>query len=140
MEAGLILETTFLIDLERELARGTPGAAQAFLEQHAAAPLYLTFTVAGELAAGMPQDGRHRWEAFLQPFQILSSTADVCWEYGQAFRYLQVNGLMIGTNDLWIAATAVAFKKPLVTANAKELRRVPGLQLLEYGQEETSRG
>jgi predicted nucleic acid-binding protein len=132
VDDGLILETTFLVDLERELARAADGAAQRFLTAHAAEPLYITFTVAGELAAGAPIDGRPRWEQFVAPFETLSCTADVCWEYGQAFRYLKANGALIGTNDLWIAATAIAFGKPVVTRNVRDFRRVPRLRVLEY--------
>jgi predicted nucleic acid-binding protein len=132
VDAGLILETTFLVDLERELARGKPGPAQAFLQARAAESLYLTFTVAGELAAGLPLDARVRWGQFIAPFEVLPYTADVCWEYGQAFRYLKTNGLLIGANDLWIAATAVAFRKTLVTRNVSEFRRVPGVEVVGY--------
>ena len=136
MEAGLILETTFLIDLERELGRSGPGPAQEFLLRRAAQPLYITFTIAGELAAGTPLDRRPRWETFIAPFEILPGTPDVCWEYGQAFRYLKTNGLLIGANDLWIAATAVAFQKPLVTANVNEFRRVLRLEVMDYREQE----
>jgi len=132
VDDGLILETTFLVDLEREVARGAGGPAQAFLESRAETPLFITFTIAGELAAGMPQDGRARWEAFVAPFDILPCTADVCWHYAQAFRYLKANGLLIGTNDLWIAATAMAFRKSLVTRNVREYRRVPGVEVVDY--------
>ena len=52
MEDALILETTFLIDLEREFARGGDRPAQRFLASHAAHRLFITPTVAGELAAG----------------------------------------------------------------------------------------
>jgi predicted nucleic acid-binding protein len=133
MDGGLILETTFLIALERELVREAPGPAQEFLATHSAEPLYITFTVAGELAAGMPLEGRGRWEQFIAPFHTLPCSGDVCWEYGQAFRYLKANGLLIATNDLWIAATAVAFGKPLVTHNERHFRRVPRLKVLRYG-------
>ena len=132
MDDGLILETTFLVDLERELARGAGGPAQTFLESRAAGPLFITFTITGELAAGLPLEGRTRWEAFVAPFDVLPCTTDVCWHYGQAFRYLKANGLLIGANDLWIAATALAFRKPLVTRNVREYRRVPGIEVIEY--------
>ncbi len=132
MERALILETTFLVDLERELARGIGGQAQQFLEAHPDHRLYITYTVAGELAAGTSLAERPRWEGFLAPFQILALTVDVCWEYGEAYRYLQQNGLLIGSNDLWIASTAIAYGMPLVTRNQRHFRRVPKLQLADY--------
>jgi hypothetical protein len=50
VEELLILETTFLVDLERELARGDEGPAQSFLERNPEAKLCVTFTIAGEVA------------------------------------------------------------------------------------------
>lgn len=58
---------------------------------------------------------------------IIAAAPDVSWEYAKAFRHLQKNGQLIGANDLWIAAAAVAYGMPLVTANHKEFIRVPGL-------------
>ncbi|OFW28070.1 MAG: hypothetical protein A3H97_16255 [Acidobacteria bacterium RIFCSPLOWO2_02_FULL_65_29] len=132
MGRSLILETTFLVDLEREHNRGTPGTAVAFLETHDEARLYLTFTVAGELAAGTSLSDRARWEAFLGPFYVLQSTPEVSWEYGRACRYLRDNGRLIGGNDLWIAATALAYHMPVVTSNVEHYRRVPGLDVEGY--------
>ncbi len=132
MADRLILETTFLIDLEREILRGISGPAQALLEREAGARLYLTFTVAGELAAGVVLEDRQRWEEYVRPFELLACTPDVCWEYGRAYRYLKQNGLLIGSNDLWIAATARANAMPVVTRNADHFRRVPDLQVLGY--------
>ncbi len=133
MDEALILETTYLIDLEREAARRQPGPATAFLEGHAEARLHVTFTVAGEIAAGASLSDRARWEAFLAPFRVLGCDRDVCWEYGRAYRYLSDNGLLIGANDLWIAATAKAHGLPVVTRNEKHFRRVPGLEVRSYG-------
>jgi len=129
---ALILETSFLIDLEREHNRGVPGPAIAFLVANTDARLYLTFTVAGELAAGLSLADRSRWEEFLAPFYVLPSSPDVCWEYGRAYRYLQENGRLIGGNDLWIAATALATHMPVVTRNVEHYRRVPGLLVESY--------
>lgn len=129
----LILETTFLIDLERELLRSQTGPTQAFLYRHSAARLYVTFTIAGEMAAGMPPNSRSRWEDYLRPFEVLPCTSDVCWEYGQAYRYLKANGLPVGANDLWIGATGLAFDKAVATRNCREFRRIPRLRVLDYG-------
>lgn len=131
MARGLILETTFLVDLEREAAAG-PGPAHAFLEDHPDRPLHVTFTMAGELAAGPSLDDRDRWEELLDPFVVLPWTPEVAWRYGRTFRYLRTNGLLIGSNDLWIAATALSVGMPLVTRNLDEYRRVPGLEVLDY--------
>jgi tRNA(fMet)-specific endonuclease VapC len=60
------------------------------------------------------------------------STPDVCWEYGKAHRYLSDNGRLIGTNDLWIAATALSSDMGVVTRNTEHYRRVPGLTVIEY--------
>lgn len=132
MEKAIILETTFLIDLQREVGKKKVGPAQKFLERQADSLLYITFTIAGELAAGISMRDKARWEDFLRPFYILPWTTDVSWEYGGMYRYLSENGLLIGTNDLWIASTALAFQIPLVTANIKHYRRVPGLKLIPY--------
>jgi predicted nucleic acid-binding protein len=129
---ALIVETSFLIDLEREHNRGTPGPAVAFLEHNGDARLYLSFVVAGELAAGTSMADRNRWETFLAPFYVLASNADVSWEYGRAYRYLQENGRLIGGNDLWIAATGLAYKMPVLTRDVEHYRRVPGLEVESY--------
>ena len=132
MGQSLILETTFLIDFERENARGSAGPALAFLEAHEDARLYVTFTIAGELAAWLSMADRSRWEEFLAPFHVLAFNANVSWEYGQAYRYLRENGVLIGSNDLWIAATSLAYRMPVVTRNVHHYRRVPGVQVTNY--------
>lgn len=132
MGESLILDTTFLIDYERENEKGRPDRALAFLETHADARLYLTFTVAGELACGGSLSNRDAWETFVKPFYLLPSSPDVSWEYARAFRHLEKNGQLIGANDLWIAATALAYRMPVVTANHKDFVRVPGLDVRRY--------
>lgn len=128
----LILETTFLVDLEREAQRDASGPAHEFLRAHPDHRLHVTFTVAGELAAGIAPQMRNRWEDFLRPFRILWCTPEVRWRYGDAYRYLRSNGMLIGANDLWVAATAIGYGMPLVTRNERHLRRVPGLMVVGY--------
>lgn len=132
MDDALILETTFLVDLERERLRRKEGTAHRFLEANSASRVYVTFTTAGELAAGPRIDQRDAWEEFLQPFRILSWSRDVAWEYGRAYRHLADEGRQIGANDLWIGATALAHRMPVVTANVEHFRRIPHLEIRSY--------
>ena len=132
MDDTLILETSFLIDLEREMRRGEVGPAIEVLVQHPDHRLFVTPTIAGEMAAGASMSVRERWDRFLSPFQSLPLTPDVSWRYGQAFRYLQANGLTVGANDLWIAAVGLAYEVPVVSRNARDFRRVPGLEVIDY--------
>jgi tRNA(fMet)-specific endonuclease VapC len=128
----LILETSFLVDFERENNRGVPGPALAFLEAHGDDRLYITFTVAGELAAGLSLADRARWQEFVAPFHVLAFNDEVAWEYGRAYRHLQGDRRLIGSNDLWIAATGLAYRMPVVTRNVQHYRRVPDLQVETY--------
>ena len=133
MVDALILETSFLVDLERELIADTPGAAQLFLQSHQAQKLHITFTIAGELAVGPRMSERATWERLVSPFEVIPCTAEVSWRYGRLYRYLRENGLLIDANDLWIAATALAFGMPVVTRNEKHFARVPELNVMGYG-------
>jgi len=132
MEKSLILETTFLIDLEREHRQIKGGPAHNVLKQLTYHRLFITDIIAGELAAGKSLSDRDKWERFIGRFRILVINDNAAWEYGKLFRYLKQNRLLIGSNDLWIAATALAYDVPVVTRNVEHYRRVPGLKVLGY--------
>jgi len=52
--------------------------------------------------------------------------------YGTIRADLESKGEMIGNNDLWIAAHAIASGLTLVTNNEKEFRRVRGLKVQNW--------
>ena len=52
--------------------------------------------------------------------------------YGLIRTELAAKGQMIGNNDLWIAAHAIAASLILVTNNEKEFRRVRGLRIQNW--------
>jgi len=52
--------------------------------------------------------------------------------YAMSRAKLESKGEMIGNNDLWIAAHAIAARLTLVTSNEKEFRRVRGLKLQNW--------
>jgi tRNA(fMet)-specific endonuclease VapC len=126
---GLILDTSFVIQAEREARRGLSDRTEAFLIRNAAEHLFITFTVAGELACGQSANVRRDWERLCQPYPILPWTMEISWQYGEIFRALSAAGKLIGGNDLWIAATALVHGYGVVTANEEEFRRVPGLMV-----------
>ena len=54
--------------------------------------------------------------------------------YGMIRAQLESKGEMIGNNDLWIAAHAVAARLTLVTNNEREFRRVRGLKIQNWAR------
>jgi tRNA(fMet)-specific endonuclease VapC len=130
--AAIVVETSFLIDLEREQRAAAGGSAHAFLDQHRDDRLYITETIAGEMACGVAPSGLARLERLLQPFGVLAITRAVAFEYGRIYRYLGGNGLLIGSNDLWIAAAALAYECAIVTADTEHYVRVPDLEVFGY--------
>jgi tRNA(fMet)-specific endonuclease VapC len=52
--------------------------------------------------------------------------------YGTIRAKLESTGEMIGNNDLWIAAHAMAVGLTLVTNNEREFRRVHGLKIQNW--------
>ncbi len=126
---GLILDTNFVIAVEREARRGGAGRADAFLAKQAAEIFYITFTVAGELACGQSANVRRDWEHLCRPYPILPWTMEIAWHYGETYRALAAAGKLIGGNNLWIAATALAHGHGVVTNNLDEFRRIPGLMV-----------
>jgi predicted nucleic acid-binding protein len=129
---NMILDTAFVIAADRETRRGVAGAAHAFLTQHSTEKFYITFTVAGELASGDSANHRPVWENLCGQFAMLSWTREIAWQYGELYRKLSLAGRVIGANDLWIAATALTHRFPLVTSNVREFRRVPGLAVVSF--------
>lgn len=65
----------------------------------------------------------------LRPIPLPESAGET---YGLIRADLGARGEMIGNNDLWIAAHALAAKLTLVTNNEKEFRRVRGLKVQNW--------
>lgn len=128
---SLIFDTTFLIDFQRERPLGQ-GPAHAFLEAHAEAIAHLPITAYGEFAEGFASRTDSAFLAMVESFELLPITRAVADTYARITRDLRAKGRLIGSNDLWIAATALEKNLPLVTRNTLDFSRVPDLQLRSY--------
>lgn len=130
---GLILDTNFIITAERDARRGVAGSrTDQFLAGRPDESLFITFTVAGELACGQSAARRVDWERLCRPYPVLPWTQEISWQYGEIYRVLASDGRLIGINDMWIAATALANDLGVVTSNQDEFERVPGLVVICY--------
>ncbi|MBE2180667.1 MAG: type II toxin-antitoxin system VapC family toxin [Chthoniobacterales bacterium] len=129
---GLILDTNFIVAAEREARRGLTAMIDRFFADRASETFFITFTIAGELACGRSASPRKDWEQLCQPYPVLAWNSDVSWKYGELYRTLASRGQLIGTNDLWIAATALVHGMGIVTSNVEEFSRVPGLGVVLY--------
>jgi len=129
----MILDSTFLVDFEREKKLRKRGPASEFLQAHQEIHFSITFTISGELAAGKSLGGdRSKWALFVQSFRILESSPEIAWHFGIIYRQLQSKGNLIGANDLWIGATGLAHGLPVVTRNARDFERIPKLKVISY--------
>jgi len=68
-------------------------------------------------------------ETVLSGLDIQPWDAPADERYGEIRALLQGKGKLIGANDLFIAAHALALDATLVSDNTREFSRVPGLKL-----------
>jgi predicted nucleic acid-binding protein len=128
----MILDTTVLVDLQRELRRAQPGPATRLLETSGEAPLLIGFVTWMEFAEGFGDEGRGACESFLSAFRVLWPDADTAWRAARVSRQLQAAGAAIGDHDLWIAALALQHGHPIASRNERHFDRVAGLTIRSY--------
>ena len=107
--------------------------------QHRAAELFIPVTTYGELLVGAEKSSQPdrvlgQIETLLEAHEIVELTEEVAEHYARIRAGLEAGGMVIGGNDLWIAATALASGATLVTNNTAEFARVPGLALEDWSQ------
>jgi tRNA(fMet)-specific endonuclease VapC len=63
----------------------------------------------------------------IQYVPVESISPDAAQAYGEIRALLEMQGRVIGNNDLWIAAHAVTLDVTLATNNEREFERIPGI-------------
>lgn len=126
-----LLDTNFLIGLWRQPQAG-PEAR--FLEANGDSVLALPWIAKGEFLAGAVIAGHSaaRVQQFLATYPLTLPTDATLATYARLYAALHKSRTAIGINDLWIAASAIEHKLPLLTRNVRELSRVGELKVIDY--------
>lgn len=133
MALRLSVDTTFLIDLQRERSAGDDdGAAHLFLRRSADAELYLSTIALGEFAEGFDTADHPVVAAMREGHALVPVDDRTALIYARVVRELRHRGELIGTNDLWIGCTSLRLGIPIVTANVADFRRINGLGIVHY--------
>lgn len=131
------LDSSFLIDLLRENAKGTPGPASFFLRKIEDEDLAISTFVECELYAGVegsrnPARELEKVETLCEALMVDYPSQNFPRIYGKVLAKMDKSGQRISTMDLLIAVTALSAEAELVTRNPKDFSRVPGLKVVTY--------
>jgi predicted nucleic acid-binding protein len=133
MAGRLALDTSFLIDLQRERVRRDPaGPAHRLLASDPDVELHLSSVALGEFAEGFADQDDPVLRLVRELHVLLPIDEETALVYGRLTRALRNAGQLIGSNDLWIAAASLRHAIPLATGNAADFRRVEGLEIVAY--------
>ncbi|HEV2356627.1 MAG TPA: PIN domain-containing protein [bacterium] len=131
---AVLIDTSVFIALER---RGMPFAPTDMRTVSPGERVAIAAITASELLAGVrlstPVERRVRREAYVE--NILGGVAVMPFDLAVARVHaglavdLTRRGSRIGANDLLIAATGLTYHHAVLTANAREFRHVPGLEV-----------
>ncbi len=124
-----LLDTNILSDLVRQ-PQGTVAARIAAAGEET---VCTSIVLAAELRFGAAKSGSKklagRVDLILSALEILPLEAPADRHYGDLRHHLARQGTLIGPNELLIAAHALSEGLTVVTANAGEFSRVPGLKV-----------
>jgi predicted nucleic acid-binding protein len=124
----LIADTSYLIGLWR----GQPWAT-SYASVNSSKSLGIPWIVLGEFWHGSVRAGHDAKTvseflavglAILDPIPVIPAYAQICAKLQSEPVYK-----LIGQNDLWIAAVAVAHSKPLLSRNKRHFESIPNLRL-----------
>lgn len=130
MAVDTLLDTNICI----YIARNRPPAVAERFARARPGSLGVSLITWGELCFGAdkssdPPLAHARLARFAAEVPVCLPDATVGQHCGDIRAHLERIGMPIGNNDLWIAAHARSMRLTLVSNNAREFERVPGLKL-----------
>lgn len=122
----LLLDTSFLIELEREFAERRAGPAKQMLASRPLVPVAISIITLGEFAEGF--EDVSAVEAFLSHFRVLQLSRQIAYKAAAMQSHLPQR---LGENDAWIAATALAYNAELL-GRERAFTRIPHLKYVTF--------
>jgi len=92
--------------------------------------------VSGAKKSQYVEENLRRLNALSELIDVLSFDKNAAMAYGDVRSDLEKRGLIIGGNDLFIAAHALSLNMILVTNNQSEFSRVKGLKIENWAEDE----
>ncbi len=124
-----MLDTNILSELVRQPGGMVFDHLERVLPQTACTSVIVAAEIRYGFAIGASEQIQRQALIILDTMDILPLETPVDTHYGDIRAYLKERGQLIGANDLFIAAHARALGLVLVTANEREFKRVPDLQV-----------
>lgn len=119
------------------LMRQESATLQQRFAQVASNAVAMSVITRGELLTGLARKPGAtqlavRIERLCMAVPALDLPIEAAQHYAQLRAHLESKGTLIGGNDMWIAAHALATNKILVTHNTREFKRVKGLKVEDW--------
>ncbi|MDY6766013.1 MAG: PIN domain-containing protein [Candidatus Nanohaloarchaea archaeon] len=123
----MILDTSVLVDIDRgkhlERLQNLEGQWHAI-----SAATYMELAT-GKHRNDVPQEEFENVKTVLEIIPVSTGIAD---KAGQFLAQLLENGEPVGTNDLYVAATAAVHDQPVLTSDVDDFRRVPDIAVVDW--------
>ncbi len=129
------MKLRYLLDTDTvsDIVLRPQGVVAGHIRHRGEAAICTSIVVAAELRFGAAKRGSLRLtrqvETVLSALQILAFEAPADRRYAELRAHLERAGTPIGPNDMLIAAHALCHGLTIVTGNADEFSRVPGLAI-----------
>ena len=135
MAVRYLLDTDICIYIRRK----RPPKILARFERLQPGEVGISVVTYGELAYGAAKSAEHEratsgLQRLIELLPVLPLPEESGKLYGTIRAALAVKGSLIGPNDLWIAAHAIASGLILVTNNVREFKRVKGLKIENWAK------